>query len=88
MIVFFTRTRADLARRVDRLSRALGPAGGFWIAWPKGSSAIETDLTENIVRDVVLDERLVDNKVCAIDEDWSGLRFVVRKDKRGTWPPA
>jgi hypothetical protein len=87
VIVFFARTRADLARRAERLSRALDPAGGLWIAWPKGSSALETDLTENVVRDVVLDESLVDNKVCAIDEDWSGLRFVVRKDRRAAWPP-
>jgi hypothetical protein len=90
VIVFFTRKRAELTRRFDQLSRALDPAGGLWIAWPKGSSSIETDLTENVVMDVGLprlDRSLVDNKVCAIDEDWSGLRFVVRKDKRAGWPP-
>jgi hypothetical protein len=86
VIVFFTRKRAELARRFDSLSRALDPAGGLWIAWPKGSSPIETDLTETVVRDVVLDDRLVDNKVCAIDQDWSGLRFVVRTEKRAGWP--
>jgi hypothetical protein len=86
VIVFFTRRRGELARRFDKLARALDPAGGLWIAWPKGSSALETDLTENVVRDVVLDACLVDNKVCAIDDDWSGLRFVVRKDKRAGWP--
>jgi hypothetical protein len=90
VIVFFTRKRAELERRLDTLAQALDPAGGLWIAWPKGSSALETDLTENTVRDVGLprfDRSLVDNKVCAIDDDWSGLRLVVRKDKRAGWPP-
>jgi hypothetical protein len=91
VIVFFTRKRAELDRRFDALARALDPAGGLWIAWPKGSSDLETDLTENLVRDVGLprfDRSLVDNKVCAIDEDWSGLRFVVRKERRAGWPSA
>lgn len=91
VIVFFTRKRADLNRRLDKLARALDPAGGLWIAWPKGSSALETNLTENTVRDVGLppfNRSLVDNKVCAIDDDWSGLRFVVRQDKRADWPRA
>jgi hypothetical protein len=90
VIVFFTRKRTELERRFDALARALDPKGGLWIAWPKGSSSIETDLTENIAREVGLprfDQSLVDNKVCAIDDDWSGLRFVVRKDKRAGWPP-
>jgi hypothetical protein len=90
VIVFFTMTRTELARRFDRLSLALDPAGGLWIAWPKGSSSLETDLTQNAVMEVGLsrlDGSLVDNKVCAIDGDWSGLRFVVRKEKRADWPP-
>lgn len=91
VIVFFTRKRAELERRLDTLARALDPSGGLWIAWPKRSSALETDLTENLVRDLALprlDRSLVDNKVCAIDDDWSGLRFVVRQDKRADWPRA
>jgi hypothetical protein len=90
VIVFFTRKRAGIERRFDRLARALDPAGGLWVAWPKASSSLETDLTENVVMEAGLkrlDRSLVDNKVCAIDEDWSGLRFVVRKDKRAGWPP-
>jgi hypothetical protein len=90
VIVFFTTRRSDLTRRFDKLARALDPAGGLWIAWPKGSSAIQTDLTENVVMDVGLPRlgrSLVDNKVCAIDEDWSGLRFVVRRERRAGWPP-
>jgi hypothetical protein len=91
VIVFFTRRRAEVERRFDGLVRALDTAGCLWIAWPKGSSNLQTDLTENILREVGLprlDRSLVDNKVCAIDEDWSGLRFVVRKEKRAGWPPA
>jgi hypothetical protein len=61
----------------------LTPAGGFWIAWPKKTSGVATDLTENIIRDVGLEEGLVDNKVCAVDDTWSGLRFVIRlKDRK------
>jgi hypothetical protein len=91
VIVFFTKRHSDLARRFDRLARSLDPAGGLWIAWPKGSSSLMTDLTGNVVMEFGLDRldrSLVDNKVCAIDEDWSGLRFVVRKDRREGWPPA
>jgi hypothetical protein len=90
VIVFFATRRSDLARRFDGLARSLDPAGGLWIAWPKGSSSLATDLTGNVVMEVGLDRldrSLVDNKVCAIDEDWSGLRFVVRKDRREGWPP-
>ena len=78
VIVFFTRRRAELERRFDALRRALDPAGGLWIAWPKRSSSLATDLTEDVVREVALARGLVDNKVCAIDETWSGLRLVIR----------
>jgi hypothetical protein len=86
VIVFFTTSRAELTRRFDRLSRALDPAGGLWVAWPKGSSPIETDLSQTSVMEIGLAGSLVDNKVCAIDEDWSALRFVVRREKRAGWP--
>ena len=60
------------------LKAALEPAGGLWIAWPKRSSGVDTDLTETVVRELGLAAGLVDNKVCAIDQVWSGLRFVYR----------
>ncbi len=78
VIVFFTRRRGELERRFPPLRRALDPAGGLWIAWPKRASGLETDLTEDVVREIALAGGLVDNKVCAIDETWSGLRLVYR----------
>jgi hypothetical protein len=78
VIVFFTRRRSELARRLPMLRRALDPAGGLWIAWPKRSSGVGTDLTEDVVRELGLGCSLVDNKVCAIDDTWSGLRLVIR----------
>jgi hypothetical protein len=82
VILFFVKRRAELERRIERLIGALDPAGGLWIAWPKRSSGIETDVTEDVVRDVALPLGLVDNKVCAIDETWSGLRLVIRLENR------
>jgi hypothetical protein len=82
VIVFFTTSTSELARRFDGLAAALDPAGALWVAWPKRSSGVETDLTENAVRDVALPKGLVDNKVCAIDDTWSGLRLVIRKENR------
>ena len=78
LIVFFARNRSGLRRHFARLREALHSAGGLWVAWPKKASGVATDLTENAVRAVGLSAGLVDNKVCAIDEVWSGLRFVVR----------
>jgi hypothetical protein len=77
IVVFFTE-RAALERRLPTLRSALDPAGGMWIAWPKRASAVPTDLTEGAVRELGLAAGLVDNKVCAIDAVWSGLRFVYR----------
>jgi hypothetical protein len=78
IIVHFTKSRAELTLKFKKLTRRLESAGGLWIAWPKKTSGVATDLTENIIRDIGLDAGLVDNKVCAIDETWSGLRFVIR----------
>ena len=64
----------------------LPPDGAIWVAWPKRSSGVETDLTEDTLRDLFLPSGMVDNKACAIDDTWSGLRFVVRKENRATWP--
>jgi hypothetical protein len=77
IVAFFTR-RAELERSLDRLIANLDPAGGLWIAWPKRSSGVDTDITEDVVRDEGVARGLVDNKVCAIDETWSGLRLVFR----------
>jgi hypothetical protein len=82
VIVFFTKNRAELERRLPALRRAMDPAAGLWIAWPKRSSGVETDMTEDVARELGLANRLVDNKVCAIDETWSGLRLVIRLKDR------
>ena len=60
------------------LRELMDPAAGLWIAWPKRASKVATDLTEDVVREIALANKLVDNKVCAIDETWSGLRLVIR----------
>ena len=78
VVLFFATRVAELERRFDGLANAIAPNGGLWIAWPKRSSGVPTDLDENIVREFGLASGLVDNKVCAVDETWSGLRFVVR----------
>jgi hypothetical protein len=77
IVAFFT-SRRELERRMAALRAALDPAGGLWIAWPKRASGVDTDLTEDVVRELALAAGLVDNKVCAIDETWSGLRLVFR----------
>jgi hypothetical protein len=82
VIVQFAGTRASLERRLETLIAALAPRGGLWIAWPKGSSGVQSDLDDRVVRETVLSAGLVDNKVCAIDEIWSALRFVRRLDAR------
>ncbi len=81
IVAFFTR-RSELERRLPSLRRAMRPAAGLWIAWPKRSSGVATDMTEDVVREVALPTGLVDNKVCAIDETWSGLRLVIRLENR------
>ena len=83
LVAFFVR-RSELEPRLRALSRAVFPDGGLWIAWPKGASGVTTDLTEDVVREFALALGLVDNKVCAIDETWSGLRLVHRlRDRPG-----
>ena len=83
--VLFVTERRQLERRFPDVARSIKPAGGFWVAWPKRSSKVPTDLTEDVLREVGLPQGLVDNKVCAITEVWSGLRFVWRRENR---PPA
>src|SRR5215467_9016045 len=82
--VFFTDKRAALEKDFAALARAIEPDGMLWVAWPKKASGKPTDLTEDVVRRVALERGLVDVKVCAIDETWSGLKLVVRlKDRVG-----
>ena len=82
VIVSFHTRRSDLAGRLPRLVEAMDVDGGFWVAWPKKASGVPTDITEDTVREVALPMGLVDNKVCAIDDTWSGLRVVWRKELR------
>lgn len=79
---FFTRQRAELAAFLPELREAIFPDGMIWVSWPKKASKVETDVTENTVREIALPLGLVDIKVCAVDEIWSGLKLVVRKELR------
>jgi hypothetical protein len=82
--VLFVLDLASLRAQFSALAKQLQPAGGLWVAWPKRSSGVATDLDENVIRELGLAEGLVDNKVCAIDATWSGLRFVRRlRDRPG-----
>ena len=78
----FTASRSDLARNFPKLKSALKIDGMIWISWPKKSSGVKTDLDENIVRELGLKAGLVDVKVCAVDDVWSGLKFVFRLKDR------
>ena len=86
VIVYFVRSGVELTRRLASAKRALTPAGMLWICWPKRASGIETDLNDNIVREVGLGAGLVDVKVCAVDAVWSGLKFVYRLRDRPKAP--
>ncbi len=87
VIVFFVSRAAELRRRFLPLAVRLQPAGGFWIGWPKKASGVPTDVDFTVVQSTGLEAGLVDNKVAALDETWSGLRFVVRREDRQAWPP-
>ena len=81
-IHFFTGEKKELVNQFPHLKKALVKTGMIWISWPKGSSKIKTDLNENIIREIGLDNGLVDVKVAAIDDDWSGLKFIYRLKDR------
>ena len=87
VIVAFHTSRVRLERDFDRLRAGMHEAGGLWIAWPKRASGVGTDVTEDVVREIALAKGLVDNKVCAIDATWSGLRVVVpvANRRRSSW---
>jgi hypothetical protein len=78
VVLFFATRLAELDRRFDALARSIEPAGGLWIAWPKRTAGVATARRASVVRDTGLAHGLVDNKVCAVDDTWSGLRFVYR----------
>lgn len=79
MIVLFARSCAELARRFPAAQRALADGGGLWVAWPKQAAGVVTDLGKTEVREHGLAAGLVDDKVCAVDDTWSGLRFRRRR---------
>jgi hypothetical protein len=91
VIVAFVTQRAELEAELPRMRARMAPACGLWIAWPKRASKVPTDVTDDVVREIALPAGLVDNKVCAIDQTWSGLRLVIRSELRlmsATPPPA
>jgi len=86
VVVLFVTERRRLERHWPVVTAALTPAGGLWVAWPKRSSKVATDLTEDVLREVGLPTGWVDNKVCALTDVWSGLRFVLRVSRRPRRP--
>ena len=80
--IFFSRERKEVEKRLTQLRKKLADDGTIWMAWPKKSSGVATDLTEDVIRQVALPLGLVDVKVCAIDETWSGLKLVIRRELR------
>ena len=82
VIVFFTTSRAEFEAELGSLRAHMAPACGLWIAWPKRASKVPTDMTEHVMREVALPIGLVDNKVCAIDQVWTAMRLVIRRELR------
>lgn len=83
LIHVFVKERRDLEERLAGLKKRMRPSGMIWVSWPKRAAKVPTDVTEDVVRGVALAEGLVDVKVCAVDETWSGLKLVVRLRDRG-----
>jgi hypothetical protein len=82
LVLVFVTSAGELGRRTPALKTAIAPDGMIWVAWPKKASKIPTDITEDVIREVALPMGLVDTKVCAVDETWSGLKLVIRKELR------
>lgn len=78
----FVTERRKLEKELKRLRRLLADAGVLWVSWPKKSSGVATDITEDVIREVCLPLDFVDVKVCAVDETWSGLKLMIRREKR------
>jgi hypothetical protein len=81
-IHLFVRRRANLAKELPRLRNKLADTGTLWVSWPKKSSGVPTDVTEDVIREVALPLGVVDTKVCAVDETWSGLKLMIRRTNR------
>lgn len=81
-IHLFTKEKSELKAKLPRYRKLIAPDGVIWVSWPKKSSGVETDITEDVVRGVALPTGLVDIKVCAVDEIWSGLKLMIRKELR------
>jgi hypothetical protein len=81
-MMLFTKSKDELSTKFGRIAKQLAPAGMLWISWPKKSSGVPTDLNENLVREIGLATGLVDVKVCAVTQVWSGLKFVRRLKDR------
>ena len=82
LVMLFVTERAQLERRIGGLHAKLRQDGMVWVAWPKRASKVPTDMTEDVIRDIALPRGLVDVKVCAIDDTWSGLKLVIRRELR------
>ncbi|HMI58985.1 MAG TPA: DUF3052 domain-containing protein [Gemmatimonadaceae bacterium] len=83
MAHIFVTQRRELERLLSRVRERLAPDGTLWVSWPKKSARVDTDITEDTIREVALPLGFVDVKVCAVDETWSGLKLVIRKSERG-----
>jgi bifunctional DNA-binding transcriptional regulator/antitoxin component of YhaV-PrlF toxin-antitoxin module len=82
VVLFFARQGTEVIKRFGALAKRLQPAGGLWVSWPRKAAGISSDLNENWIRAIGISHGLVDNKVCAVSEEWSGLRFVYRVKDR------
>ncbi len=82
-VLLFVDKEAQLIKGFDKFAGMLAPAGMLWIAWPKKSSGVKTELSFDVVQKIGLETGLVDIKICAVNEVWSGLKFVIRKKDRG-----
>lgn len=85
LFLIFADRAAEAERGFNRAMTMIPADGAIWVAWPKRSSGVETDIAEDTLRELFLPTGMVDNKVCAIDDTWSGLRFVVRRENRPGW---
>jgi hypothetical protein len=85
LVLLFCKDTVSLKKSLPAVARKLPADGSLWISWPKKSSTQFVDLTEDVIREVVLPTGLVDVKVCAVNADWSGLKLMVRKERRAGW---
>ena len=83
IVHLFATKRRDLAAALASFRARMRPDAAIWVSWPKKSSGVATDITEDTIREIALPMGLVDIKVCAVDEVWSGLKLVIRREQRG-----